>query len=84
MTDETKEEHKDYNLCLVSEDRVLQLDSDWQGCVHIRNWSNGYSFDNTNPEEQDYIHICNLPEFIKQLQYLQEQRKLKIKNYEGD
>ncbi len=72
MIEHSKDEH---NLTLVNEDKNLLIRADWQGCVHIENWSNGETIDSTYLDERDYIHICDLDTFIQQLQEVSEKRK---------
>ena len=48
----------------------LSIDIKWDGCVNIRTTANGYTVDESHHENScaGDIHICNLPEFISQLQ----------------
>lgn len=70
----------EYNLFLVSE---LSEDSSGEafwwyeiyaksdGCIHLSK-SNNHPFPNPDQEEVDYIHICNLDNYIKMLQELRK------------
>ncbi|MDD5362280.1 MAG: hypothetical protein PHN88_09120 [Ignavibacteria bacterium] len=56
----------------------------WDGCIDYRTYSNGYSYDHECDDDcpccQDYIHICDIDEFIKDLQQL---KKVAIQYYKG-
>jgi hypothetical protein len=50
---------------------ALQVNFKWDGCVNIWKHHNGYTNEDNSQEAQnntDYIHICDLKEFINQLQ----------------
>ena len=50
---------------------AIRLDFKWDGCINLWKYYNGYTPDDNSPEAQDnmdYIHVCNLQEFINQLQ----------------
>jgi hypothetical protein len=57
-----------YNLILVNDAKNLQIRCDWQGCAHIENYCNGDTVDTESDENRDYIHVCELEDFIAQLQ----------------
>lgn len=49
----------------------ISLSFKWDGCINLFKYYNGYTPDDNSPEAQenvDYIHICDLKEFIEQLQ----------------
>lgn len=71
-------EETEHSLSLVNDDRNLQLIARWDGCVDIRNWANGDTVDTPVSDEMDYIHICELAEFINQLQELEAKAKEKF------
>jgi len=51
---------------------TLELSFKWDGCVNLWKRYNGYTNDDEFSQEiegnMDYIHICDLEEFINQLQ----------------
>ena len=50
---------------------AIQLDFKWDGCINMWKYYNGYTPDDDSEEARenmDYIHICDLQEFINQLQ----------------
>ena len=55
---------KDYN--------TLDLSFKWDGCINLFKRYNGYTNDSEYSqdvaENTDYMHICNLQEFVNQLQ----------------
>lgn len=71
-----KEHEKgEYHLDLIDEDEKLLLTARWDGCVDIRIHSNASTVSNPLEDEVDYIHICDLDEFIKQLLELKAARE---------
>lgn len=40
----------------------------WDGCIDLRRYWNGDTADNNSEDNVDYIHICEVKEFIKELQ----------------
>lgn len=74
-------EDTEHALSLTNEHKNFQLTARWDGCVDIRNSCNGFVVGDTSNDQsnmQDYIHICDLDEFIKQLQELNEKAKAKF------
>lgn len=51
----------------------------WDGCVHIETFSNGFTTDSPDSNEKhqnrDYLHICDLDLFIKQLTEIRDMAK---------
>lgn len=50
---------------------AIQLDFKWDGCINMWKYYNGYTPNNNSEkvtENIDYMHICDLQEFINQLQ----------------
>lgn len=51
---------------------TIELDFKWDGCINLWKRYNGYTndseFSKEVEENMDYIHICNLEEYINQLQ----------------
>ena len=63
--------YPDTHLDLRNSENNLQIDITWEGCAHISMLSNGVTFDSPCEDqikERDYVHICDLAEFIEQLQ----------------
>lgn len=50
----------------VNWDRTEVYGTRFDGCIHISNYSNGYTCDNpeTPPGEIDYLHVCDADEHI--------------------
>jgi hypothetical protein len=72
---------RDTNFTLASSDKTVRLEQRQDGCCHIENWFNGEDCDTINPEHRDYIHICDLDEFISQLTELRDKAKEHFKQY---
>jgi len=47
---------------------VIRVD----GCVHLRRYYNGTTPEQDDRDETDYIHICDLAAFIKELTELRD------------
>ena len=51
-------------------------DGDWKfdvrrdGCVHIKRFSNGSRLDALDNPDMDYLHVCDLGDFIRTLTQL--------------
>ena len=80
ITNETLYSGNALNVTVVDEDcRDIEITLKWDGCIDINTYSNG-----SNPEEVlnnndvDYIHICDVQRFIKQLQEVVEIAKEKF------
>lgn len=66
-----------------SHEACLQLSNDskdfrfairFDGCVHIERYMNGQTFESKNPgSDRDYLHICDLREFIETLEEVERQ-----------
>lgn len=56
----------------------------WDGCCDIRRYYNGYTYEDKDiPEgDEDYIHICDLREFINFLTEIAD-RAEQIEGFEG-
>lgn len=56
----------------------------WDGCCNIYRYYNGYTYrdENVPEDEVDYIHICDLREFIKFLTDIADKAE-QIENFEG-
>lgn len=39
----------------------------WDGCVHIERFSNGDTPDKHSEENRDYLHVCDIDDFIARL-----------------
>jgi hypothetical protein len=71
IIDENKS--SEYWLELNSEYKDYHVIAKWDGCVHFYRAYNGTdASDSQNQEEKDYIHICDIDEFIKMLQEVKE------------
>lgn len=46
----------------------LKIDMKWDGCVNIRKYYNGDTPEENTSENVSYMHICELKEFISELQ----------------
>lgn len=57
------EENKIFIMELVNENNDLTVRAKWDGCCDIKKYSDEVTKDNI-----DYIHICELQEFINNLQ----------------
>ena len=60
------------SLTLVGKDEDKEVYIKWDGCVDILKYDNGFTTNDEYSEEKenntDYIHICDLEDFIKELQ----------------
>ena len=60
----------------------------FDGCVDLRTYANGYSYDHECKDGcqccEDYIHICDLDQFIKDLQDLSKKAKEFYKGKTGE
>ena len=58
----------------------------WDGCCHIYRYYNGATFEDKRPDdpnsESDYIHICDLREFISFLTEVADKAE-RILGFEG-
>ncbi len=73
LLDHTEEKYNSICLDLRNSENTLRINVKWDGCVDIENLSNGITFAHSYKDQmddglRDYIHICNLKEFIEQLQ----------------
>jgi hypothetical protein len=59
------------NINLINEDKTIRFNLKWDGCIDLWRSYNGYTVDDIN-EDKDYIHICDIDEFIEQLQQIKE------------
>jgi hypothetical protein len=55
----------DHWIDLQTEDGLYKAVVKWDGCIHFNRY---YLYD----PEPDYLHICDLDEFIQQLQELRD------------
>lgn len=59
----------------------------WDGCVDFRQYSNGYSWDHECNDEcqclEEYIHICDVDDFMKVLEEIKKQGKEFFKDKSG-
>ena len=56
----------------------LSIDIKWDGCTNIRNSANGFTVDESLKDNcAGYIHICDLQEFIAQLQQVLDAARAK-------
>ena len=70
--------YPDTHLDFRSKHNDLSIDIKWDGCVNIRNSANGFTVDQSNEDDcAGYIHVCDLPEFISQLQQVLDAAKQK-------
>lgn len=68
----TEYDGKNISLELVNKDSNMKIGIKWDGCSNLTKFYNGYNPED-NPtreveENSDYIHICEMKEFIEQLQ----------------
>lgn len=73
-----------YYLECCNEDKDFHVYVRWDGCCDIRRYYNGYVYGDKNvPEDEiDYIHICDLREFIKFLTDIADKAE-QIEEFEG-
>ena len=64
-----------HNLTIVNDCKDERYSIRWDGCVHIEHWSNGDKYTNIDSPNRDYLHICDLHEFIEELQELEKKAK---------
>ena len=59
-------EQSKYVLECCNEHKDMHVMARFDGCCHISRFYNGYTYEDENiPEDDvDYIHICNIREFI--------------------
>ncbi len=56
----------DYVMEFTNEYEDFHVSAKWDGCCHIRRYYNGYTYKDEGEEvDVDYIHICELREFIQ-------------------
>lgn len=65
-------ESNEGTLIVVSEDKTERYSLRFDGCVHIERWFNGGTCDNKQGD-RDYLHVCDLADFIETLQELKRQ-----------
>jgi hypothetical protein len=65
-----KEYWESGNIIVFNDDETIEATLKWDGCVDYRKSWNGYKVDDAPEGETNYIHICDLNEFIEQLQEL--------------
>jgi hypothetical protein len=70
------------HLELRNPENTRSIDIKWDGCVNIRDYCNGDTCDTEASENCCYIHICDLKEFIAQLQEAYD--RAKAINFEMD
>lgn len=73
-----------YFDCINDEYGDFHVHAKWDGCCDINRYYNGYTYkDNNNPDaDVDYIHICNLREFINFLTEIADKAE-QIEGFEG-
>jgi hypothetical protein len=64
--------YPDTHLDFRNELNNLRIDIKWDGCVNIDSYCNGDTVEQHHADNHDYIHICDLPTFIAQLQQVLE------------
>lgn len=57
-----------YAIEARSENEDLQVHMKWDGCIDLRKYNNGTTPENHKEADCDYIHICEVKEFIVELQ----------------
>lgn len=62
------EDGKPFVIRTVNDYNDLSIRMKWDGCIDIRKYENGDSPDNYNSQNVSYMHICEVKEFIKELQ----------------
>lgn len=77
-------EQKETVLECGSEWKDFHVYAKWDGCCDIRRYYNGYTYedDDVPDGEVDYIHICDLREFINFLTEIAD-RAEQIEGFEG-
>ena len=67
-----------------NEDKDMLVSAKWDGCCDIRRYYSGYTYEDKHiPEgEVDYIHICDLREFINFLTEIAD-RAEQVEGFEG-
>lgn len=60
----------------------------WDGCVDYRSYSNGYGWDHECDDDcqccEDYIHICDMDDFIDQMKQIKMQAVGYFKGKNGE
>lgn len=64
----TSDYNKPYLIVARNEDNNLLARIKWDGCVNLYKYTNGDTPDNYSYDNVDYFHICEVKEFIKELQ----------------
>jgi len=59
---------KPYAIEVRNEYNDLKIHIKWDGCIDISKYWNGTSPENNDEDNTDYIHVCEVKEFIKELQ----------------
>ena len=53
---------------LTNESKNLTMSLKWDGCVNLKMYNNGDTYEKYTADNIDYIHICELKVFIEELQ----------------
>ena len=72
----------DYVLECSNEYKDMHVYAKWDGCCDIRRYYNGDTYETENVIDRDYIHICDLREFIAFLAEVADKAQT-IEGFEG-
>lgn len=74
----------EYALECCSKYKDLHVYAKWDGCCDIRRYYNGYTYEDKDvpDDDVDYIHICDLREFIRILTEIADKAE-QIEGFEG-
>lgn len=64
-------EGKPVSIRLIDKERRnMEINMKWDGCIDLFKYDNGYTVDDkaTDEDDVDYIHICEVKEFIARLE----------------
>lgn len=62
------EDGKPYAITVVNDYDNLEIRMKWDGCIDINKYSNGDTPENYSVDNVCYMHICEVQEFINELQ----------------
>lgn len=65
-----KKDTTEYALHFEDPNEQWKATAKWDGCIHLFKYDNG--FQTENPDDIDYLHICDLDSFIDRLQALKK------------
>ena len=57
-----------YIINVINDSNDIYIKIKWDGCININKFSNGKTPITATDDDRDYIHICEVKSFIKDLQ----------------